>query len=432
MGRIAYLSPMPPARTGIATYSAQVISSLREIGLHKRHRIEVLWPLDPRVDEVVASADLAVYHVGNNAEFHGEIYRIAVRHPGLLVLHDLAIDDLVRWFRDTGDPLGSRAAAEAEPARLRLFEARPDFQGPLETPSAAHLLRRARGVVVHSTFGAEYVAAIGSRTPTFVVRHPVIAPPRAARRATKRAREIREEIGEVFLIGVLGDIGGSKGIDAVLDALPHLRGDPRVAIVGRRIPGYDVEAVVAESRVADRVTVAADVSEREFYAWLHASDVVVNLRHPHRGEVSGTLARAMAAGKPVVVQAVGSYLEEPEDAVVRIPDGEPDALDLAEALSRLQTDPEGRRRIGERAREESERLRTERVTAHGYERAIEATLELLGDPLRWAAGRWATSLAVGAPNEGDAELALPHLERLRELAQVPTGVEWAGVRGRYG
>jgi glycosyltransferase involved in cell wall biosynthesis len=432
MARIAYLSPMPPARTGIATYSAQVLASLKEIGFRKRHRIEVLWPLDPRVDETVASADLAVYHVGNNAEFHGEIYRMAVRHPGLLMLHDLAIDDLVRWFRDTGDPLGMRAVAEAEPARLRLYETRPDIQGPLETPWCAHLVRRSRGVMVHSSYGAEYIEAIGSRTPVHVVPHPVIAPPRAARRAPKRAREIREGLGEAFVVGVLGDMGASKGIDAVLDAVSHLEGDARVAIVGRRIPGYDVEAVVAESRVADRVTVLGDASERDFYAWLHAVDVVVNLRHPHRGEVSGTLVRAMAAGKPTIVQSVGSYLDEPEDAVIHIPAGEPDALELADALSRLRADPELRARIGERAREETERLQTEQLTATRYEQAIEATLELLGDPVRWATERWAAALASAEPTSEDVTLALPHLERLHQLAEVPTGVEWAGSPGRFG
>lgn len=433
MPRIAYLSPMPPARSGIATYSAQVLASLREIGFHKRHRTSVLWPLDPRVDHAVASADLAVYHVGNNAEFHGEIYCLAIRHPGLVVLHDLAIDDLVRWFRDTDDPLGARAGVEEGPARLRLYETHPDVQGPLETPWCAHLVRRARGVIVHSAFGAEYLAAIGSRTPTFVVPHPVIAPPRAARRAARRARVIRQGLGEEpFLVGVLGDIGASKGIGAILKAVAAMDGDVHVAIVGRRIPGYDVESAIAESGIEDRVTVATDVKEREFHAWLRASDVVVNLRHPHRGEVSGTLVRAMAAGKPVVVQAVGTYLDYPEDAVVRIPAGEPDADALTEALGRLEAEPSLREEVGDRAREETERLRTERVTAHGYEEAMDSTLGLLGDPVRWATERWASALAATDPAEGDVDLALPHLERLRELDDVPTGVDWAGTAGRYG
>ena len=431
MARIAYLSPIPPARTGIATYSAQVLVSLKEIGFRKRHHMDVLWPLDPRVDETVASADLAVYHVGNNAEFHGEIYRLAVRNPGLVVLHDLAIDDLVRWFRDTGDPIGSRALGEAELARMNLYEARPDIQGPLETPWCAHLLRRARGVIVHSVFGAEYIAAIGSRTPTYVVPHPVIAPPRAARRAPKRARELREPLGDAFLVGVLGDVGGSKGIDAVLDAVSQMDAPVRLAIVGRRIPGYDVEEEIAGRHLGDRVTVAGDVSERDFYAWLHAVDAVVNLRHPHRGEVSGTLVRAMARGKPVVVQAVGTYLDQPEDAVLRIPAGEPDPSAVADALTTLQ-DPAARERIGTRAREEMDRLRAEQATAHGYEHAIESTLGILGSPVRWATARWASALAATDPAPQDIDLALPHVERLRQLDEVPTGVEWAGSSGRYG
>jgi glycosyltransferase involved in cell wall biosynthesis len=314
---------------------------------------------------------------------------------------------------------------------MNLYEARPDIQGPLETPWCAHLLRRARGVIVHSTFGAEYIAAIGSRTPTYVVPHPVIAPPRAARRVPKRARELREPLGDAFLVGVLGDVGGSKGIDAVLDAISQMDGEVRLAIVGRRIPGYDVEEEIAGRRLGDRVTVAGDVSERDFYAWLHAVDAVVNLRHPHRGEVSGTLVRAMAATKPVVVQAVGTYLDHPEDAVVRIPAGEPDPLALADALRRLQ-DPAERERIGARAREEMERLRAEQTTARGYEHAIESTLAILGSPVRWATARWASALAATDPTQPDVHLALPHIERLRQLDEVPTGVEWAGSSGRYG
>jgi glycosyltransferase involved in cell wall biosynthesis len=287
-------------------------------------------------------------------------------------------------------------------------------------------------VIVHSRFGAEYIAAIGSRTPTYVVPHPVIAPPRSARRAADRGRKLRQDLGDAFLVGILGDIGGSKAIDAVLDAVSLMEGEVRVAIVGRRIPGYDVETAVAASRVADRVTVKTDVSERDFHAWLDAADVVVNLRHPHRGELSGTLVRAMAAGKPVVVQEVGTYLDQPEDTVVRIPGGEPDAGALSDALSRLRADPDLRERVGARAREECERLREEGATARGYEEAVDSTLALVGDPVRWATARWASALAATAPSERDVDLALPHVQGLSELAGVPTGVEWAGSPGRYG
>ena len=419
---IAYLSPQPPARTGIATYSAQVLAGLRSAGM----AIEAPWPLGGRVDELVDASDLAVYHVGNNAEFHGEIYRLAMRRPGLVVLHDLAIDDLVRWFADADDPLGRRAGEEADRARVRLWEARPDIGPPLDTPWCAHLARRSRGVIVHSTFGRDYLEAFGSRTPAFVVPHPVIEAPRAARGAPSLAAKLRARIPQPFVIGILGDVGGPKGIEAVLAAAHHLGEDVAVVVAGRRIPGYEVDDAVIASGIVHRVTVEHDVDERRFYAWLHAVDVVVNLRHPHRGEVSGTLVRALAAGKPAVVQAVGTYLDWPADAVVRIPAGEPVPSLLAAALDGLR-DPVERERVGRRAREEIERL--EGATTSGYRRAIEETLALIRDPERTAVARWASALAQIGGDEDGAGLGLRQVEALEEIATAPVpGVRWA----RYG
>ena len=426
MARIAYVSPVPPARTGIATYSAQVLASLRRGGIAQRHELDVVWPLGPRTDERIRTADVAVYHVGNNAEFHGEIYRAAVRTPGLVVLHDLAIDDLARWFLDAGSPVGMRAAREAEAARVALYEARPDIGEPLDVPWCAHLVRRSRGVIVHSPFGREYLEGFGSRTPVFVVPHEVIEPPRAARGAARRAASIRERLGDVFLVGVLGDIGAPKGIEAVLEAAASVE-RAHVAIVGRRVPGFDVEAAAA----GDRVTVAADVSEEDFYAWLHASDVIVNLRYPHRGEVSGTLIRAMAAGKPAIVQEVGTYLDWPEDSVIRVSAGPPDAAELREHLVRLAADPEAGRRVGDRAAEEITRLREERAAARGYEEAIEATLALVRAPRRSAAARWAGALAQLGGTEEHASYGVRYLRSLEEVTDGP-GVRWAGSAGRFG
>jgi glycosyltransferase involved in cell wall biosynthesis len=418
MARIAYVSPLPPAGTGIATYSQAVIDQLDEIGFAERHRLEPVWPLGPGADEVVRRADLAVYHLGNNAEFHGDIYRLAVRHPGLVVLHDLALDDLVRWFLDQGDPLGDRTEAEAEGARERLILARPDLEGPLEVPLCAYAARRARGVVVHSEFGRRYLQSLGSRTPVFAIPHPIIDPPGAARRAGRRARAIREGLAEPVLIGVLGDVGDSKGIEATLAAVARLEVPVHVSLVGRRIPGYDANEAIRTSGVAERVTVAADVSEREFYAWLQASDVVVNLRHPHRGEVSGTLVRAMVVGKPVVVPAIGAYLDWPGDAVVRVPAGPPDPQALARALDPLVGDPEHRATIGRRARAHARRLRRRRATAYGYQHAMEATLALVRDATRLGALRWARSLASMGATEQDTPLALRPVEALEELARA--------------
>ncbi|MGH2663069.1 MAG: glycosyltransferase family 4 protein [Actinomycetota bacterium] len=428
--RIAFLSPLPPARTGIATYSEAVLRGLR--ARRFPHELVSPWPLPPRVDELVGGAALPVYHLGNNVEFHGEIYRLAVRRPGLVVLHDLALDDLARAFLNAGDPLGTRTEAEADAARERLLEARPEVHGPLEVPWCAYVVRRARGVVVHSKFGRRYLDALGTRTPVYVVPHPVIDPLRAARKAGRRAEAIRERLGEQVIVGVLGDVGEAKALDAVLQATAMIDPPVHLAIVGRRIPGYDVEAAMGEYGNADRVTVATDVTEADFYAWLQASDVVVNLRYPHRGEVSGTLIRALAAGKPVVVQATGTYLDWPGDAVIRIPGGRPDPQELAEALRRLAGDPKLRQDIGARAREHMDRLRRSEATAAGYAHAIEETLRLTVDPARRAVARWAEALAALGAGEPDGRLATGYVDAVSEMDSVETGVSWSGGSGLQG
>jgi glycosyltransferase involved in cell wall biosynthesis len=420
MARILYLSPLPPEPTGIAGYSRAVLEELRETGFTRRHRVETPWPLRGRVGELVRASDLAVYHVGNNMAFHRDIYALAVSHPGLLVLHDVALDDLARALIAVDDPLGPPTRAEAMVAARTLGRSAPDMDEPLRVPWCALVARRSLGVVVHSEFGRRYLAAFGCRTPTYVVPHPLVESSRSLRRARREAPGLRRqalaENGGV-LIGVLGDLGQAKGIGAVLEAAARLERPVHVAVVGRRIPMYDAEEVVAASRIGDRVTVAQDVSDSEFLAWLHACDVVVNLRYPHRGEVSGTLIRALHAGVPVVVSATGTYLDWPEDVVVRVPAGPPDPGALVAALRPLVEDPGRRGALGERARAHIARYGAERATARGYERAIESTLGLVRDPGRVALSRWAAALAdcgadAGAVNRG---LGMGYAAALEEL-----------------
>ncbi|HEX6262259.1 MAG TPA: glycosyltransferase family 4 protein, partial [Actinomycetota bacterium] len=347
--RVAFLTPLPPAPTGIAAYSRAVLDRLERRGVGHE-----LVPRAPRsleeAERLAETSDLAVYHVGNNPLFHRHIYGAAIRRPGLVVLHDLALDDLIRGLDAASDPAAGPARTEARAAARALRTSGLDVDPPLATPWSAHLVRRARGVIVHAPFGARYLEAFGCRTPVFVVPHPPVPEPSGSRAARAERRVRRRLAGRSPVVGVLGDIGGAKGIEAVLDAVARLEQPALLAIVGRRIPGFDAAEAVGRSGLGDRVVVEQDVSDVVFGAWLRACDVVVNLRHPHRGEVSGTLVRAMQAGVPTVVSATGTYLDLPDDAVVRVPAGPPDPQALVEALGVLLADPARRRAIGERAR----------------------------------------------------------------------------------
>jgi glycosyltransferase involved in cell wall biosynthesis len=266
----------------------------------------------------------------------------------------------------------------------------------LRIPWCAAIARRARGIIVHSEFCRRYLASIGCRTPVFVVPHPVVDDPEAIRRVEPRGRQLRaplEARGATTVVVAPGDVNEAKCLPALLEALASLPDSLHAVIVGRRIPGVDIGSEVEAHGIGDRVTVHHDVTDEDFHAWLVAADIAVDLRFPHRGEVSGSLAMAMAAGLPTIVSATGTYLDVPDDAVLRVPAGPPDPAALAARIDELRSDPALRARIGAAARDHVDALRASDATAMGYEDAILATRELVLDPLRPMRERWARGLA---------------------------------------
>ena len=109
MKKIAFLTPLHPQKTGIADYAEEMLPYLRaslgedfQIDLFvdncrpngkdvlANHQIFQLDEYDARRDEY----NLTVYQMGNNP-FHFKIYELALRYPGVVILHDFAIHHIV-------------------------------------------------------------------------------------------------------------------------------------------------------------------------------------------------------------------------------------------------------------------------------------------------------------------------------------------------
>jgi glycosyltransferase involved in cell wall biosynthesis len=405
-GRLAFAGPMPPAATGIASYDAAVISGLRRIGFLERHRTDVLWPVGGRHLSSILGYELGIYQLGNNAEFHRYIYGLAIAAPGLVVLHDVALDGLVRGLEMANDPHALDATREARALRHRVTDPDVVMHEPLRVVWCAAVARASRGIVVHSAFCKRYLESVGVRTPVFVVPHPVVEDEASMRRAGPLARELRatlEARGARTVVVGPGDINEAKCLPAVVDAVASLPDDVHAVLVGRRIPGTDIHAAIAARGVGDRVSVHHDVSDDDFRAWLVAADVAVDLRFPHRGEVSGSLAMAMVAGVPTIVSATGTYLDIPEGLVVRVAPGPADPAELAARIGELRDAPDRRARIGDAARAHMAELRDSDATARGYEHAIVATRDVVLDPTSAVMARWAATLAAVGVDETLAE-----------------------------
>ena len=86
MQRIAMLSPLPPARSGVAHYSAMILPALR--------RTMHVDAFDDTPDALLSAYDGVIYQLGNNPH-HEFVYGQAVKTPGVIVLHDVVLHHLI-------------------------------------------------------------------------------------------------------------------------------------------------------------------------------------------------------------------------------------------------------------------------------------------------------------------------------------------------
>ena len=85
--KIAFFSPLPPARSGIADYSAALLDEMKRIA-----DVTAFSKKPERFDS--AEFDVALYQIGNNI-FHDFCYEAALEHPGVVVIHEANLHHLV-------------------------------------------------------------------------------------------------------------------------------------------------------------------------------------------------------------------------------------------------------------------------------------------------------------------------------------------------
>ena len=175
--KVAYYSPLPPSRSGIADYSALLLPALEE-------RIDVELARPGRFRRA-PKADVALYHVGNDPEAHGWIVEALRRRPGVVALHELVLHHLVAGITlARGDAAGYLAAMERDhglAGRLLAYGVLDNRIPPLwetrpqDFPLAGEILRLAQGLVVHSRYVEEGARARGLRGPDRAHSPPCVA-----------------------------------------------------------------------------------------------------------------------------------------------------------------------------------------------------------------------------------------------------------------
>jgi glycosyltransferase involved in cell wall biosynthesis/SAM-dependent methyltransferase len=346
--RIAFFSPLPPAKSGIADYSAALVESLRTVAA-----VDTFTERPATFDP--SGYDISVYQIGNNP-FHSVPYEMALDHPGVVVLHEANLHHLIAdltirrndwdaYLREVEFDGGPEALAYAE-QYVRTLLRGPDYDG---VPMLRRLAQRSRGFIVHSNCVAEELLKAGFEGPISRIWHGawITDPDR---------NSWRERLGvdeSAPLIGIFGFLKPYKRIAESLRAFRRLvTVEPRARMIlaGEPHPELRLDSLIDTLKLAPYVRLLGFTPIDDFNGYLGACDIVLNLRYPTVGESSGTLLRALGMGKAVIVSDVGSFREYPDDILLKAPTGITEEDHLFEYLNLLVSRPDLARNLGANAR----------------------------------------------------------------------------------
>ena len=370
--RLAWFSPLPPQRSGIADYSAELLPHLTQ-----HLELELFVDEGVRVDAGVRARfpvhadrsfpamwergrfDAVLYHLGNNVDYHARTWPMMARFPGVVVLHEAMLHHLVRGmtlsrgdlegyveemryaYGRTGHALARRSLATGIPLDVWSY---PLFERAVDSSLA---------LIVHNDFTRQRVLASRPLARISLVPHHLSlgGPRRTGGAAEEIERPIlRAALGiplDAFVMASYGFITPAKRLEVSLRAFARLkaeRPDAVYLLVGDVSPHYDLPPL------PEGAVLVGHTELDEFLRYMQVADVAVNLRYPTSGETSGTLIRLLGLGKPVIVSNLGAFAEIPDGACAKVDLDELEEHLLLEYLRRLAADEPLRRQMGDNAR----------------------------------------------------------------------------------
>ncbi len=374
--KVAMVTPMSP-ESAIADVMVQAVSHLGA-----DWDIEIWCPTEPAyrscpvplrpfvepdadVLGMLQRFDLVIYVLGNSP-WHSRIVPLARALPGLVVLHDVAMTDLVRHCateRGEMDLLLRQVTADSTPELAETLRTATHPDGQLgwlrfsaEVPLDRYAIEGSLGAVVHSVWHARRVDGL---TLGDVTVAPLPVP------STRLGLEVNQRANapllldqlpqDALLLVTVGAVNRNRRIDLLLDAVAD---DP---VLAERLHVWAVGSAADDTRedlgqrarrlgLAEKFAVTGRVSDRLLQDILTRADIAVALRDPVLEGQSASVLTQLLSATPVVVYDHAHYAELPDDVAVKI--GVTDTVaGLRRALRSLVDDDAERRSRGERGRD---------------------------------------------------------------------------------
>ena len=364
--RMAFVSPLPPDRSGLSDYCAELLAALH-----------AFYEIDTIVDQPLVSGECVVanhrqldfewfrthfgeydrilYHFGNSP-LQRSMFELLELAPGSVVLHDFYLSEIQN---DRGHSIFLRALKESHGYRAVL----DGFTSPGKAiniyPTNLAVIQNSVGVIVHREVLRQLANQwYGAETSQEWILIPHLrSSVQVSDEQRADARKLLCLPADSSLICSFGTLEPMKLNDRLIKAFltSKLAKDPKVHLIfvgeihdgefGRKL--WDM---ISGSWIEDRIRITGWADPEIYRAYLKAADFAIQLRGLSRGESSRTIFDCMSHGLATVVNANGAMAEFDRTGVLALDDVFDDD-ELTEALERLAQDYGLRKEIGARAQD---------------------------------------------------------------------------------
>ncbi len=396
--RLAFVSPLPPEKSGIADYAAELLPELSRhfeiTAIVQQEQVRDAWvqanvPVHD-VDWFKKNADRfdrILYHFGNSI-IHEYMFNLLADHPGVVVLHDFYLSAPVfhrdhhgsaphSWVRALFEEHGWHIVRERFQAQS--WDAIVDLVKTF--PCNLAVLQQSLGIIVHSDFSRQLARqfygdqAVDGWALIPHLRQPVEL---VSKGMARQLLGLAETDFVVCSFGVIGSTKLNHRLLAAWLATPLAKDSHcHLVFVGENPDesyGQDLVQKIAQSPSKDRISITGRADTDSYRTWLTASDIGVQLRTFSRGETSGTVLDCMNYGLPTIVNAHGSMADLPKNAVWMLPDKFDDD-NLVEAITGIWRYIELRTKLGSAAKAYIYANHNPHHCSNLYAQAIEAAYD---------------------------------------------------------
>ncbi|MEN4695425.1 glycosyltransferase [Pantoea agglomerans] len=389
--KIAYVTPVQPAKSGIANYSAILLPELA-----RYYDIDIIIKDNVPFDKVAESYskirntqyllensdkyDRVVYQFGNS-EHHDYMFPLLEKIPGVVVLHDFYISGVVQhmdvfnthpgvWTRELLIGHGYKALRE------RYLE-NNSAEVVWRYPCSYSALSLSQGVIVHSENSVRLAKQwYGTVNPNLwsVIPHLRELPLINDKSAARKKLSISDD---AFVICSFGFLGESKLNDRLIEAFAESSlydsKECYIFFVGEMHEGDFSKKItrrITSLKITNRIQVTGWTDLDTFKDYLQAADIAVQLRSLSRGETSGAVLDCMSYGLPTIINANGTMADINPESVIMLEDKFDDES-LVEALESLFKSESLRKKLSGKAIEEISTKHSLWRCAEQYSKAIE-------------------------------------------------------------